>query len=44
MGIWLYLENASKKLRSRQLEALSTKESMLGSEYESLGQTFIFGL
>ena len=38
MHIWLYLENASRKQSSWQPEALSTKESMLGSGYESLWQ------
>ena len=36
--IWLYPENASKKLNNRQPEAFFTKESMLGSGYKSLGQ------
>jgi len=30
--IWLYPEKASKKLRSRQPDALSTKASMLGRD------------
>jgi len=35
--IWLYPENASKKIRTLQPEALSTSASMLGSGYESFG-------
>ena len=36
--IWLYLEKASRKLGSLQLDALSTKASMMCNGYESFGQ------
>jgi len=38
IGIWLYPEYASKKLRTLLLVAPSTNQSMFGKGYASLGQ------
>jgi len=41
IGIWLYPEYMSKKLRTLLLAALLTSRSMLGKGYASLGQALL---
>ena len=41
LSIWLYLEYASMNEKRQKPEAVSMRQSICGSEYESLGQALV---